>query len=571
MAFDPDKYLAAPSGGFDPDAYLSGKPSKPKLEQIDINGPQKMPMFSVDGTLDAVKNLGMGSIRGAERIGKTLLRPVSPMVAGSAPFGGDIEPMRGNASPENQSRDQSVQQFFNENADPNSVPFKVGDLTTQIAGTAGVAGMLGKAASAAPATAKYAQLLQSGGFKMGNAGTNSAIVNALMRGGAGATVGGTSTGMIDPESATTGALIGGALPGAVKVAGMSGRGLKSLGEHILGTTTGTSAEAVKTAFKAGKSGSTEFLKNMRGEVPFDDIVARAKDGLIKMRVERSQAYRSGMVDIKADKSVLDMSPIVKSVREIQSSGNFKGKVINEKASGTIKEIADKVDDWAKSAADDFHTPEGLDALKQSIGDIRDSTQFGTPARRAADAVYNSIKDQIKKQAPGYEKVMRDYSVASSELQEIEKALSLGSKASKDTATRKLQSLMRNNANTNYGSRMDLAKVLADKGGANLDNAIAGQAMSSWTPRGLQKLVAGGGAPAMALMGEPVSGALLAAASSPRLIGEAAYGAGRAIGAPSNAIASALRNQLPAGANGQIGEAVMANPVLRNAIVQMLAR
>ena len=214
-------------------------------------------------------------------------------------------------------------------------------------------------------------------------------------------------------------------------------------------------------------------------------------------------------------------------------GSYKGQQINKNAAGTVSELSETVDNWASLNPTEYHTPEGLDALKQAVGDIRDTTQFGTAARRSADAVYNSIKDQITAQAPTYAKVMKDYSEASAALQETEKALSLGNKAAKDTAVRKLQSLMRNNAQTNYGNRLDIAKNLEEKGGVELLPAIAGQSMNSLTPRGITGAIQKGGA----LLGAVGSGGAsipltIAAApfTSPRLVGESLYGLGRLTGA-----------------------------------------
>jgi hypothetical protein len=547
MAFDPDKYLMANAGGnaggFDPDAYLSGgKPAKPEY----VTG----------------HNAVMGALSNAADFGAMALRPVDALLN-----------VTGITQKTNKERRADLKQFFGENADPESLEFKLGGLATDIAGTAGIGGLLGKGAKLAGATPKMIAALESGGFNLGTPAAKTfggKAADMALRVGAGAAGGGVAAGLAG-EDISTGAAIGGALPPAVKAAGMVGSGLRAAGEHILGKMTGTSAETLREAFKAGKTGAVDFLKNMRGQVPFDDIVSSAKEGLRNMRQERGQAYRSGMFDIKADKSVLDMVPIEKAVQDIKASGLFKGKVINQKAGGTIDEISTIVDDWAKSPATEFHTPEGLDALKQAIGDIRDSTEFSTPARRAADSVYNAVKSQIEKQAPKYSEVMKDYAEASQTIKEIEKALSLGSKASKDTAMRKLQSLMRNNANTNYGNRLDLAKTLESQGGVSLNPAIAGQALSSWTPRGLQGMMTGGAAPIMALMGNPASGVALAAGSSPRLVGEMAYGAGRMAGAGRNALASATRGAIPAGSQNALTEQMMANPVLRNALIQMQVR
>jgi hypothetical protein len=501
---------------------------------------------------DYYKNVGMGALRGATRIGETIL----------SPFGGKDE------------RRGKIEGFFKENADPQSIAFQGGDLASQVAGTAGVGGLLAKGVTAAAPAAssfapKVATALQSGGFNIGSPAATAAgrVGDMALRTGAGAVTGGAMAGLVDPEQAGTGAVIGGALPGATKAAGMVGKGLKSAGEHILGAMTGTGTEAVRGAFKAGQTGSREFLENMRGQTSFDDVVTAAKQGLRQMRAERGAHYRSGMVDIKADKSVLDMSPITSAVDELKSAGNFKGKVINEKSSGVVKEISDKVDDWAKSAPEEFHTPEGLDALKQAIGDIRDSTQFGTNARRAADSVYNAIKSQIEKQAPTYSKVMKDYSEASKTISEIEHALSLGEKAKKDTAIRKLQSLLRNNAQTNYGNRLNLAKTLEEKGGVDLGPSIAGQAMNSWLPRGMVGSIEKAG-----MVGAPfvAPGALaVAPLTSPRLIGETMYGLGRLSGGAGNALGM---NQaaLSPGVNGILAE-MMANPATRAGLLTLSGR
>jgi hypothetical protein len=53
-------------------------------------------------------------------------------------------------------------------------------------------------------------------------------------------------------------------------------------------------------------------------------------------------------------------------------------------------------------------------------------------------------------------------------------------------------------------------------------ALAGQAMSDWTPRGIQRATAGLEGMGAYAIGGPALAALDVAASSPRLMGEAAY-------------------------------------------------
>lgn len=499
-----------------------------------------------------IDNLRGGFIRGAGSIGASLLAPVDAV--------GDAMTGKGFGLESNKQRRADMDSALSSlGADTDSRGYATAKLGGEIAGTAGMGGLLGKGLSAIPALAKYAPLVQSGGMTLGPASTGSYVTNGLLRLGGGAALGGATAALVDPETTAQGAVAGAAFPAAAKTAQYLGKAGMAAVKHGLGATTGTSAETMSAAYNAGKNRSDAFLSNMRGETPFNDVVETAKSGLDNMRVARGQQYRSGMMDISADKSVLDFAPIDQALAKVQSMGSYKGVPINKAASGTVGEIAEKVAEWRALNPAEYHTPEGLDALKKAIGNIRDTTDFGTPARTAADAVYNGIKTEITKQAPTYSKVMGDYARASDDLTEITKALSLGEKGSKDTAIRKLQSLMRNNAQTNYGNRLSLAQQLEQKGGVELAPSIAGQAMNSWMPRGmignLQKAggigLAGAGLVNSAFLA-PLAVAPLA---SPRLMGEALYKAGllsSKVGAAGKAASTGLLGAPSGAAGGLLG-------------------
>jgi hypothetical protein len=121
--------------------------------------------------------------------------------------------------------------------------------------------------------------------------------------------------------------------------------------------------------------------------------------------------------------------------------------------------------------------------------------------------------------------MRDYNKGSELLSEIRKTFSQTGKASADTQMRKLQSLMRNNVQTNYGNRQRLMDILEQQGGTDVMPSLAGQALSSPVPRGL----ANKGAELMTLGASFYNPALAATLpfQTPRLVGEAVYGAGKA--------------------------------------------
>jgi len=293
----------------------------------------------------------------------------------------------------------------------------------------------------------------------------------------------------------------------------------------LGLKTGVGTEAIEQAVQSGRQGNTTFLENMRGDVPMSNVLDDAQANLAQMNLNKQKDYRSGMVDIKNDKSVLDFSNVVDTLKNVENSIDFKQSGIpkDAKAVEVLKNIRAKVDKWKNLDPAEYHTPEGLDYLKQSLWE--DFGKLGREEKTAYNVgkqIYDSVKNEIGKQAPTYAKVMKEYTDASDLTKEIERALSLGQNASADTAMRKLQSLMRNNVNTNYGQRLDLAQQLQQAGGRDLMPALAGQALSSKLPRGLQSatnipsafLAYGTGGPALA--------AVDLLASSPRLAGETSY-------------------------------------------------
>lgn len=321
------------------------------------------------------------------------------------------------------------------------------------------------------------------------------------------------------------------------------KGVKATGKAtagVLGFTTGTGTRAVEEAAKAGYRGGEAgeaFVSQMRptGPSAVTDVVEAVKPAVAALRQQRSQAYKAGMTGVTKDKTILKFDDIDATVNKVRGRGFFEGKSKDPAAASAWQELSAVIDDWKKGDPAVYHTVEGIDALKQAVGSIRDSLPYGTPARNAANEVYSAVRGEITRQAPNYARVMSDYETASELLQEIEKTLSLNPKASIDTQVRKLQSILRNNANTNYGRRVELGEILAQQGAPNLFPMLAGQAMSSWSPRGLSGALAGAGAlynvAPNIMSGLTPAGVLQMASTSPRLVGETAYAAGRAAGTP----------------------------------------
>lgn len=294
----------------------------------------------------------------------------------------------------------------------------------------------------------------------------------------------------------------------------------------LGTHTGE--QSINTAFRAGVKGGTAgeaFREQLRGGNP-EEAVSDAKTALANLRQQKNIDYQTGMTAIKNDPAVLDFAPVDRAISDMQKVKTFKGQELSGSTQQVRSEINDTINKWKALDPKEYHTPGGFDALKQAIGDIKDSLPFNTPQRLVAERVYNSIRETITKQAPDYATVMKGYETAAKQINEIERTLSLGKKGTTDTALRKLQSVMRDNVNTNYGKRADLARSLANAGAPDLMEKLAGQANASWVPRGLGKIVA----PIMLGSGyfNPLTAATLPF-MSPRLVAEGVHGLGRVVG------------------------------------------
>jgi hypothetical protein len=301
--------------------------------------------------------------------------------------------------------------------------------------------------------------------------------------------------------------------------------VSAVGKPLLGSLTGVGSENIANAAKAGYAGDTSFVNQMRGNAAINEPLDAARANLSTMRQNRGNAYRSGMTDITNDKSILNFDDINKALKDAKDSISFKGQTGAEVPTEVHEKLSKIVNDWQKLDPAEYHTPEGLDFLKQNIGDYTKTIGYEhTNANRIASDIYNSIKQTVSKQAPKYAEVMKDYHEASDQIQEIEKALSLGNKASADTAMRKLQSITRNNVNTNYGQRLNLAQQLEQEGGRPFINALSGQAMNSPTARGLA-----GTAENFSTLGGFLHPGLWAALpfQTPRIVGEGLYAGGRA--------------------------------------------
>jgi hypothetical protein len=303
-----------------------------------------------------------------------------------------------------------------------------------------------------------------------------------------------------------------------------------------GAWTGAGEGAIQEAYDAAKAGGTKkaaFYDNMRGNVPIEDVVSEAKVGLNNIENKRRTAYQTNIQSTKQSTAPVNFQPIAQAFSDAVDSMHQGGMWTGGEASTAMaKKLHTILDTWSKSPS--AHTPWGIDGLKKRLSGLVKTMGPGVDsdvanANRLAETVRSAAEAQVKAADPKYAATMQGYAGASKQIDELQRTLSLHDKASVDTTLRKLQSTMRNNVNTNYGSRVNLVKELEKNGAETLMPALAGQSMNSWAPRGLARVLASpgaAGAAALTYMNPamwPWAAAAVAgaAASSPRLVGEVA--------------------------------------------------
>jgi hypothetical protein len=325
--------------------------------------------------------------------------------------------------------------------------------------------------------------------------------------------------------------------------------------YPLGITTGAGPAAIQEAGRTGAVGgdaAQAFRANLRETVPVGDVIEMGKGAVANMAEGRRNRYMEGMQQTAAAQAPIDVAPIVDEFQKLRDSLYTKGPgssviddagQVTEIPGGTFQKAAPaevaKMGQMEALLQELRSMPGGtspimLDALKQRISRMAPASiaENSGNEMRLVTGASNAVKDAIVKQVPSYASAMEDYAKSTEQIREIEKTLKLSGRASQDQSLRALQSIMRNNANTNYGARVNSAKALEEAGAKNLMPALAGQMLSSGAPRGLAQILAGGagGAGIAGAFSNPATLASLpfiAAAASPRAVGEIAHALGRA--------------------------------------------
>ena len=216
--------VTAPDGASEADvlAYAQQNYSKP--------APAATPEPSLaDKVKQGFGNFSAGAVRGAGSIGATLLAPYDMAQDALAGKGLSLESNRARRTGMDNAMSDAL------GFDTDSLLYKGGKLTGEIAGTAGAGGVMANGVRAAAGTRALSGLepiaqgvargLETGGFRIGEmAGTG--LGGVATRIGTGAATGGVAAGMTNPSEFGMGAAIGGGLPGAAQLAGKAGGAIR---------------------------------------------------------------------------------------------------------------------------------------------------------------------------------------------------------------------------------------------------------------------------------------------------------------------------------------------------------
>lgn len=212
----------------------------------------------VQDVLQGVGNLVAGGVRGAGSIGATILLPAD--MINQKLRGEDFWSLKDNRE-RRAAMDGGLQAM---GAEPDSWMYQGGKLAGEVAGTAGGGSVLAGGAKAAGASPAIVSGLQSGGL---NVAGRTGAGGLLTRAATGATTGALAAGMVNPEDADVGAVVGGALPVAVKAGGELGR---RAGRAITGT---VSPEVAALAGRAKELGVDIPVDRVTNSKPLNALAA----------------------------------------------------------------------------------------------------------------------------------------------------------------------------------------------------------------------------------------------------------------------------------------------------------
>lgn len=322
---------------------------------------------------------------------------------------------------------------------------------------------------------------------------------------------------------------------------------------IAGFPSGVGGENIMEAAGAGRSsgralGSTPRSESFRGQqvgsASAADIFNDLETQIKRRREEANARYQTEIAPITRDNTVLDLTEVDRKLDAMRPAGLGRYKTNRTPSSHAAwTEARSLVDQHKALMAQDpakYGTPAALDTFRRELYDTLQGYAEGGDkgASRIANGVYHAVRNTIAKQAPDYDKTLRNYSTAQDQLDQMRRSLQSGKNV--DASVRRMQNILKR-TDTGFAGEMLEA---ADEAGT-IKTQLAGRSGSSYLPdrfrgaifgaqslAGAASMLPEGLLNAIPSMAENLTPGYIAgaAAMSPRLATSGAYRFGQGVGA-----------------------------------------
>ena len=324
------------------------------------------------------------------------------------------------------------------------------------------------------------------------------------------------------KTATTGAVVGGALPAVIEGGKWLGKQAGKLTAEVLGKSSGAGRTTLERAYDAGKRNSQVFKDAMRKSETSSvyDVVDDVDRAVKTMERNASAKYRAMLPDNGATLKLPD-TEFKKALKTATDSISGVTAGVDDTAANAINKVHKLAQNIKASGGLTFDN--ALEAKKAVDSIIEPLSRAGEKnAVRLLKPIKDALNATMENAVPEYNGARAAFRADSRLIDSIKSALT-----SKDPTTelRKLQGITRQSVAAAQGGKQELGKLLDAVSGGRILDAIAGGQVQELMPRDPIRLLATGGA---LFGGATVNPMTLASipAMSPRIVGESAFRLGQ---------------------------------------------
>jgi hypothetical protein len=494
-----------------------------------------------DAFVKGGSKLALGALRGGADVGNTitnalinsgeyLKNKITPPSLTSLTTGDN----RSDIAKWNDERSARLAQADKE-AESMGMLYSGGRIAGNVAATAPVGALLAGSAKALGAGEGLVNSLATGGMRIGApaqaAMGNSAILaakaltNPLTRIAGGAATGGASVALVDPEHAGLGAIIGGAAPGVVKLAGMAGKAAYNGGKGLVEPFTQTGQDAViartlyrnaenpEAAITAMRNIDPALIKPTAAQASQDaglanieqtitGMVPGQKTAMAVRRAEQNAARTDELVNASGASGERALNEAMRKTTGDELYTKAFSTPINQNAitklakseitsllkNPYVQDILPEAKKLAKAENINLNNPsgsiQGLHYIKKSLDDLIEKAGqngIGTIKKGQYVAAKQKLLGLMDKISPEYAAARAEYAAASKPIEQMTAIQELLTKA-QTGSTDALQNIQLSPAafRRPYQNRREaLIKTLEPKQIAKLDNLYKDFGSATW--------------------------------------------------------------------------------------------